>query len=136
MHTHSLTHSLTRQYSGGQATEGQGGFYGSGGARGETAAERGDGTDARSQVLALAADVQTITAAMDEYTTLASLLDSETNELSNKAIELKAAIKKCMTASDVTAALNRLQVQGEPVWGLSTEERELIITAREIVQDC
>jgi hypothetical protein len=29
-----------------------------------------------------------------------------------------------------------LEVQGSPVWGLSSEERELIIHAREKVNEC
>jgi len=128
------------QYSGGQASEGQGGFYGSGGARhpdgGKADAYDSDAEESRSKMLALAADVNKIRQVMDEYTVFESLLAAEDSDISNKSIELKSAIKKLMTAPEVLNALNRLEIQGEPVWGLSTEERELIVTAREIVNEC
>lgn len=90
----------------------------------------------RHKVLAMAADVQKISGVMTELDRLESLLGAESSGITNKSIELKTAIKKLMTAPDVIAALNRLEVQGEPVWGLSTEERELVITAREKVNEC
>ena len=67
------------QYSGGQATEGQGGYYGSGGA--SKIANPGEHTQ-QMQMLALAAVVQKITAAKGEVATLESLLESE-NKASN-----------------------------------------------------
>lgn len=82
---------------------------------------------------------------MEELSTLESLLESEegssngsgTNKaVSNKSIEIRNAIKKLMTAPEVTAALNRLHVQGEPVWGLSVSERDMIAFAREKVKEC
>lgn len=84
----------------------------------------------------MAADVEKVQHVMEEFGTLESLLMAETSEVSGKSIELKSAIKKLMTAPDFTAALNRLEVQGEPVWGLSTEERELVMFAREKVNEC
>mmetsp|Transcript_15943 Transcript_15943/g.26557 ORF Transcript_15943/g.26557 Transcript_15943/m.26557 type:complete len:162 (-) Transcript_15943:190-675(-) len=118
-------------YSGGQATEGQGGYYGSGGAR--KIDNAGEHTQ-QMQMLALAADVQKITAVMGEVETLESLLESETKasngEVTGKSIEIKANIKKLVTSPDFTESLNRLEIQGEPVWGLSSDERELIIDAR------
>lgn len=86
------------------------------------------------QMLALAADVQKITAVMGEVETLESLLESETKasngEVTGKSIEIKAHTKKLVTSPDFTESLNRLEIQGEPVWGLSSDERELIIDAR------
>lgn len=79
----------------------------------------------------MAKDVETVSSAMDEYMTLERLLENEGTEVNNKSIELKAAMKKLMTSPEFVAALNRLEVQGEPVWGLSTEEREMIFMARE-----
>ena len=32
--------------------------------------------------------------------------------------------------------LNRLEVDGEPVWGLSSDERDLVQYAREKVNEC
>ena len=117
------------QYSGGQATEGQGGFYGSGGAR-----KIDNAGEQQMQMLALAADVQKITAVMGEVETLESLLESETKasngEVTGKSIEIRANIKKLVTSPDFTESLNRLEIHGSPVWGLSSDERELIIDAR------
>lgn len=86
------------------------------------------------QMLALAADVMKITDVMGEVETLESLLESENEsskgEVTGKSIEIKSSIKKLVTSPEFTESLNRLEIQGEPVWGLSTEERELIIAAR------
>jgi hypothetical protein len=124
-------------YSGGQATEGQGGFYSAGGARAQVPES---GTEARPEMLALAADVQRITSVMEELDTLQHLLDRETSEnegqVSGKSIELRGSIKKLMTNPEITECLNRLEVQGEPVWGLSSNERDLIRSARETVNNC
>jgi hypothetical protein len=83
----------------------------------------------------MAADVQTIAAVMNEVSTLESLLEKEDDNPS-KAMEIRNAIKKLMTSTEVTSALNRLHVQGEPVWGLSVSEREMITYAREKVNEC
>jgi hypothetical protein len=94
----------------------------------------------RSMMLALAQDVEKIQSVMTELEVLENLLRSEEEtaqgSVTGKSIELKANIKKLMTAADVLESLNRLEVQGEPVWGLSTEEREMIVTAREKVNEC
>jgi len=88
------------------------------------------------QVLALAADVQLLVHTMEEYNKFDTLLSDQTDDLANTTIELKAAIKKLWTQKDVNDAMNRLLVNGEPVWGLSSEERELVMDAREIIKDC
>jgi hypothetical protein len=127
---------LVPQYSGGQASVGQGGFYGSGGAR-ALSQEQVDKQQAneRNKMLALSHDVQTIRSVMQELETLESLLRSESG-VSAKRIELKNSVKKLMTAPEVLESLNNLVVKGEPVWGLSSEERELITLAREKVNGC
>lgn len=94
------------------------------------------GDVSRQNMLALAADVQKITAVMKELDTLEGLLECETDATTGRSIELKAGIKKLMTHPEVLESLNRLEIQGSPVWGLSSEERELIITAREKVNEC
>eukprot|EP00339_Tiarina_fusa_P024569 CAMPEP_0117003136 /NCGR_PEP_ID=MMETSP0472-20121206/4549_1 /TAXON_ID=693140 ORGANISM="Tiarina fusus, Strain LIS" /NCGR_SAMPLE_ID=MMETSP0472 /ASSEMBLY_ACC=CAM_ASM_000603 /LENGTH=162 /DNA_ID=CAMNT_0004703669 /DNA_START=44 /DNA_END=532 /DNA_ORIENTATION=+ len=121
-------------YSGGQATEGQGGYYGSGGAR--ALGEVSSSEDIREGVLAMAGDVQKIISVIKEVEVLEGLLERETDNASGRSIELKANIKKLMTNSEVTKSLDRLEVQGEPVWGLSSEERELVVLAREKVNGC
>lgn len=136
-------------YSGGQAIDGQGGFYGSGGARvikpDEAAkmmmsdAERA--ATNRQTVLAMQQDIEMVTNTMKEYGVLEQqLLDCTTNDnnsnnneetASTESIKLKSAIKKLMTSPDLLDSLKRLEIQGEPVWGLSSSERELIMECRE-----
>jgi hypothetical protein len=43
----------------------------------------------------------------------------------------KNSIKKLITSKDVVESLNSLEIQGSPVWGLSTEEREMIVYLRD-----
>lgn len=87
-------------------------------------------TTGRHQVLALAADVQLMQSTAVELQTLESLLLSETESskgaVTTKSMELKNSIKKLITGPELNEALNNLEIQGEPVWGLSTEEREMI----------
>ena len=123
-------------YSGGQATEGQGGYYGSGGSRKDLTPE----TEHRPEMLALAGDVEKIQALMTEVDTLEGLLvrekEDSKGEITGRNIELRSTIKKLMTSPDFMECLNRLEFQGEPIWGLSTGERDLIQLARAKVNEC
>jgi hypothetical protein len=130
------------QYSGGQASPGQGGFYGSGGARAlspDHTVEQHQNNE-RNKMLAVAQDVQNVRLTMQELDLLESLLRGEEKDniegVSSKSMELKNSIKKLMTAPEFLESLNNLEVQGEPAWGLSCEERELIMLAREKVNEC
>jgi hypothetical protein len=87
-------------------------------------------------MLARQADVQKVIGTMQEFEVLEHSLQKEDAMISSRAIEIRQAIKKLMTSSDFLGCLNRLEVQGSPVWGLSSEERELIIHAREKVNEC
>merc|ERR1712130_727960 len=83
-------------YSGGQAIEGQGGFYGSGGARASLDQER-LGNHA-SELLALAGDVERVSLTMRELLQMESLLEDEPKDsVSGKNIELRNSIKKMIT---------------------------------------
>ncbi|KAL9181056.1 hypothetical protein ACHAXT_009861 [Thalassiosira profunda] len=101
-------------YSGGQASEGQGGFYGSGGARVSKME-----TEHRPEMLALAADVENLTLVMTEI----SKMDAELEEakegsesgVTGKSLEISSKIKKIMTSEDVMSCLNRLEVEGETI---------------------
>ena len=84
----------------------------------------------------MAADVEKLKATMEELYKLESDLYDEGDDVTNKSIELKASIKKLMTSPDVTEALDRLEVQDEPVWGLSAAEREMIIVAKQKMNEC
>lgn len=115
---------------------GQGGFYASGGARALSPDQvEKQQTNERNKMLALAQDVEHIRSVMLDLETLESLLRGE-DGVSAKRIELKNSIKKLMTTPDFLECLNNLEVQGEPVWGLSSEEREMIVMAREKVNEC
>jgi hypothetical protein len=137
--THSLSYIYTSippyfQYSGGQATEGQGGYYGSGGSR--VIGQDDVDTEGRNRVIAMAADVQRIQTTVAELDELENLLrseeeDNKSDTVTSKTIELKNSIKKLITSKDVVESLNSLEIQGSPVWGLSTEEREMIVYLRD-----
>jgi hypothetical protein len=123
------------QYSGGQASEGQGGYYAS--FHRASGGEKVDGDDtetARKNVLAMAADVQKIATMMKELEALEGLLQRETDPTTGRAIELKATINKLVTSPDVFQALDRLETTGGLKWGLSREERDMIMEAREKVK--
>lgn len=91
-------------------------------------------------MLAVAADVQNVTFVMEELETLEQILQREETEnpgqVSGKSIEIKNSIKKLMTNSDFQDTLNRLTLNGSPIWGLSMSERALVETAREKVNEC
>lgn len=126
------------QYSGGQASEGQGGYYASfnRASGGEKDAPPEDTETQRKSMLAMAADVQKVTAVMQELETLETLLQRETDPTTGRSIEIKANIKKLMTNPEVLSVLDRLETEGGPVWGLSSAERDLIVEAREKVNEC
>lgn len=88
-------------------------------------------------MLALAADVTRVTDTMKELEVLESLLRADDDSsVTSKSMELKNQIKKLMTSKELTESLHRLEIEGEPVWGLSSEERELIMMAREKANEC
>jgi hypothetical protein len=87
-------------------------------------------------MLALAADVQFIQQVMSEVEVLQHSIEKEESAISSQAIELKSTVKKILTSPQFMEALDRLEIQGSPVWGLSSEERQLIIYAREMVNEC
>jgi hypothetical protein len=125
-------------YSGGQATEGQGGYYGSGGARAGSSAS----VKHETEMLALAEDVRRITSAMSEVVSLERLLEEAraaggdgAGVVTGRTIEIRSSIKKLVTSPEFTESLNRLEMEGEPIWGLSGEERDLIMDARRKVND-
>lgn len=114
-----LSDSIT--YSGGQASEGQGGFYGSGGSRvSSKKPERFlDATARQADILSLAALQKTVEDLEAELFSLGSAV-------STRSIEIKSKIKKTISNPTVRALLDRLEIKGEPVWGLSSAERELV----------
>lgn len=127
------------------ASEGQGGFFGSGGARAAADTTTGPTTTTaaeyrRPDVLALAADVRHLTMIMQEIDLLEKLLHRETEDhdgqVTGRSIEIRAKMKKLVTSRDFMDCLNRLEIRGEPVWGLSMHERDLIALGRDMVNRC
>ena len=55
--------------------------------------------------------------------------------VTGRTIEIRSSIKKLVTSPEFTESLNRLEMEGEPIWGLSGEERDLIMDARRKVND-
>jgi hypothetical protein len=89
-------------------------------------------------MMALASDVENLTLVMEEVYKLEDLLEEEKEKsgVSGKSLEISSKIKKIMTSMDVMDCLNRLEIDGEPVWGLSSSERELVHYARQKVNEC
>eukprot|EP01039_Chlorochromonas_danica_P004749 gene4749-5204_t len=113
-------------YSGGQATQGQGGFYGSGGSRLVKSKPAH-----HPEALARVADIKDLIQIMENVEILESELRSQGNVINARTIEIKARIKKTISNPKVLELLNRLEINGSPVWGLSAKERDLVRLARE-----
>ena len=112
-------------YSGGQASEGQGGFYGSGGARVARGPVSWD-----HKAVASSEAIRSLTRLMDQAFKLEETIRSG-DALDETVIEAKGNLKKLMTGDEVTELLSSLEMGGEPVWGLSTKERRLVREAKE-----
>lgn len=97
-------------------------------------------TEHKPEMVALATDVENLTLVMEEVYKLEEMLEEEKDKadggVSGKTLEISSKIKKIMTSVDVMECLKRLEVEGEPVWGLSSEERELVYDARQKVNEC
>ena len=76
-------------------------------------------------------DVRVVAQLMEELQRLESLLAEESLE---NSLETRGSIKKLVTSHPFVDSLARLEcVQGEPIWGLSMDEREMVSEAREKV---
>ena len=91
-------------------------------------------------MLARHSDVENLSMLMEEIDKLEAMLDEEKEKsgsnVSGKQLEISSKIKKIMTSAEVMECLGRLEVEGEPVWGLSVDERELVTQARQKVNEC
>lgn len=114
-------------YSGGQASSGQGGFYGSGGARSSVSA-----ATFRPEAKAKAGDIATVINIMSDVRTMEGELRALGNTVSSRSIELKAFLNKKVSNKQVLSLLERLEMKGEPIWGLSSTERDLVKQLREL----
>ena len=94
----------------------------------------------RSKMLALATDVEHIKMVMEELELLEHLLQKDQEEhndqVTNHSVELRGSIKHLVTNKEFLDCLDRLEYQGKPIWGLSSEEHDLISLAREKINQC
>ncbi|KAF4321706.1 hypothetical protein BBO99_00001686 [Phytophthora kernoviae] len=96
-------------YSGGQPSEGQGGFYGSAKTRSEAGSKFNPGSRAEPQ------DLTQLQKLMKQW---------EAQKTSLAAEEQKKALARL--ASEQDSLIRRLLVRGAPVWGLSTQQRQFV----------
>mmetsp|Transcript_30886 Transcript_30886/g.68197 ORF Transcript_30886/g.68197 Transcript_30886/m.68197 type:complete len:151 (-) Transcript_30886:336-788(-) len=113
-------------YSGGQATTGQGGFYVSGGSRSGGAAP-----SHYPQATARLADVLELVNVMESVHQMEAELLALGDAVTSRTIEVRSRLKKTISTPNVNDLLNRLEIHGEPVWGLSAKERDLVRAARD-----
>ena len=72
-----------------------------------------------------------MTKIMQEVTELESELLTLGSAVTSRSIEIKSKIKKTISNPRVRELLSRLEIKGEPVWGLSREERLLVRKAKD-----
>ena len=109
-----------------KASQGQGGFYGSGGSRIASSAPTH-----HPEAIARQADIMELAQIMNSLEDLEVELRSLGQVVNTRTIELKAKMKKTVSNPKVRELLNRLEIKGEPVWGLSSKERDLVRSAKE-----
>lgn len=119
-------------YSGGQATSGQGGYYGAGGSRAVGALN----VKHRSDALAHVEDIAKMRTIMTEVHEMETQLATISEKDIAIKIQIKGNVKKKMTSREMFDLLGKLEMKGEPVWGLSQTERELVKEARRKVNSC
>jgi hypothetical protein len=115
------------QYSGGhRGPSPQGGFYASGRSK--------DYHPHRPEMLAMEADVAVVSHVMGEVQLLEEVLQDQKLE---NSLQTRSSIKKLITSHPFVDSLARLEcARGEPIWGLSMNERKMVTSAREKVNQC
>lgn len=114
-------------YSGGQASEGQGGFYGSGGSRVQTSAPKH-----HPEALKKKDDIDEARKIMEDIHDMeGKLLAMGSAPVTTESMTLKNEINKKARSARVKELLGRLEIKGEPVWGLDVGERELVRELKE-----
>lgn len=97
-------------YSGGHANQGQGGFYGSGGARVSTATPTH-----HPEAIANQRDVMELSKIMVDVENLENELRSLGTVVNSRTIEIKARLKKTISNPRVREILNRLEIKGQVI---------------------
>lgn len=101
-----LSDSIT--YSGGHASQGQGGFYGSGGSRIATSSPTH-----HPEATARMADIMELKQLMESISILEGELFSLGPVVSSRTIEIKARIKKMVSNPKVRDLINKLEIKGD-----------------------
>mmetsp|Transcript_34400 Transcript_34400/g.57805 ORF Transcript_34400/g.57805 Transcript_34400/m.57805 type:complete len:137 (+) Transcript_34400:196-606(+) len=129
---HVTRRSFSVTYSGGQASVGQGGFYGSGGSR---ATNKGAVEHHPEALVENLEDLKVLKALMSDIEVLedqlATSIGNHGSSINEQSIELKAALRRKASGQQISTLLKRLEINGEPRWGLSASEREVVVNARE-----
>uniref|UniRef100_M4BT97 Uncharacterized protein n=1 Tax=Hyaloperonospora arabidopsidis (strain Emoy2) TaxID=559515 RepID=M4BT97_HYAAE len=102
-------------YSGGQPSEGQGGFYGSAKTRSEASSKFSPGARAEPQ------DLTKLQQLMSQW---------EAQKASLAAEEQKKVLARI--ASEEETLIQRLLIRGAPVWGLSAQQRHFVAECSKI----
>lgn len=80
------------------------------------------------------ADVAVVSHVMREVQLLEEMLKEQKLE---NSLQTRSSIKKLITSHPFVDSLARLEcARGEPIWGLSMNEREMVTSAREKVNQC
>jgi rRNA maturation endonuclease Nob1 len=103
----------------------QGGFYGSGGSRVLKSAPQH-----KPEALATQADIMKLTEIMLKVESLEDELRAQGSVVNTRTMEIRTRIKKMALNPLVREILVRLEIKGEPVWGLSSRERDLVREAK------
>lgn len=110
-------------YSGGQASSGQGGYYGSGGSR----ATKLVVPHYHPEACARPVDVQELNRLMKLVDTLEVDLKVKRTAIDiEPAVEVKDVLNNVMRDEETCCLLSRLVFMGEPVWGLTMKERDFV----------
>lgn len=91
-------------------------------------------------MIALESDVEIVHLAMEQLEELEELLrdDQEFHEgkVSDRSVELRGKIRAMIANKDFLESLDRLEIEGSPVWGLSSDEYDMVCMAREKLNAC
>ena len=91
-------------------------------------------------MLSLTKDVEHIKMILAEVELLEHLLhedqEEHNNQVTNRSVELRGMIKHLVTNREFCECLDRLENEGKPIWGLSSDEHDLIAMAREKINQC
>jgi len=94
-----------------------------------------EGVEWNSKAVAQLEDIKELNGIMADVSKLEVANDGK-DPLSESVIENKQTIKRLMTAPQTVEVIDRLELGGQPVWGLSQSERELVRDARAKYDTC